>query len=232
MKLSDYLSGMRAATTAEDLEGAIRAPYKHSFSGRSWATISRVRVEKGIEICAAHRLSRFVPRIEGNKLIVCGESYKIGRGHNSTGVRYVWHYAEQFVRDVLTRNGLSQRGVTEIWGWIGSYPHRCLAAVEKALAGEFPDPPMNTLIYSYTGHAPVNITVESNDSDTIDKRATRACACGGTLFDWGSGWENPFCFISWHCNACPKVFNEYVTSERLFEIRNPITRENPSTVTA
>ncbi len=232
MKLADYLNGMRAATTAEALDAAIQAPYKRSFQGRSWATICKVRIEKGLEICAAHELSRFVPRIEGNMLIVCGERYKVGRGGNAAGVRYAWFHAEQFAREVLTRNGISQRGVSEIWGWVGSYPHRCLELVRKALAGEFPDPPMNTLIYSFTSHAPVKMTVEDNNLDTIDKRATRVCECGGTLFDWGSGWDNPFNFISWHCNACPKVFTEYMTHEKLFEIRNGITRENPSAVPA
>ena len=52
MKLSDYLEGMRAATSADELEAAIQAPFEHSYRGRTWSQICKVRVEAGNRIVA------------------------------------------------------------------------------------------------------------------------------------------------------------------------------------
>lgn len=54
MKLADYLEGMRAARTVEELESAICAPYKHFYTGKTWARISNVRIACGDAIVAAH----------------------------------------------------------------------------------------------------------------------------------------------------------------------------------
>lgn len=221
MKLSEYLGGMRRATTAAELESAIQVPYKHAFHGRTWSTISRVRIEVGNAICAAHPHGKFVPHMIGNKLSVIGEAYGVGRGGNSTGVRYAWHSAGEFAKSVLKRNGFSTRAASRIWDSWRDYPHRCLTVVEAALAGEYADPIMNTLIFSYTGTGPVKITSEQNDADEIDKRATLPCKCGGTLFDWGCGYSDDFTFVNWHCNHCADVFTEYVTPERFSTIRQP-----------
>ncbi len=221
IKLSEYLCGLRQATTVNELEDAIQAPFKHSFHGRTWAAICKVRIEAGNAICANHPNGKFVPRMIGKKLVVAGESYGVGRGGNSTGIRYTWHSAGDFAKSVLKQNGFTTRAASRIWDSWAQYPHRCLSVVEEALAGGYPDPVMNTLIFSHTGCGPVNISVEQNDADKFDKRATLACKCSGTLFDWGGGFSDDFTFINWRCNRCADVFTEYVTPERMREIRQP-----------
>ncbi len=230
MKLNDYLEGLRAAQTAAELDLALCASFKHSFSGRTWATIRKTRLEHGLAICDKHQHGLLVPRLDGRLLTVCGESYRVGRGMNSTGARYVWHSAGEFAKGVLLRNGLSRRAASRIWGSCSDYPHRCLPIIDEALSGRLPDPPMNKLIFSHISHSPVTQTVEANDADKSDRRATRPCGCGGTRFDWGSGFSDDLTFISWHCNGCRRVYIEYVSNARLAEIRTPphAVHTNPS----
>lgn len=223
MKLAEYLDGMRAATTAEELEAAIQAPFKHAFRGRTWSAICDVRREVGNRIVASHPLGKYVPQFGSRRiLMICEDTYKVGRGQNSTGVRYVWEYARIWARDVLMRNGFSRRAAYRICDgdWF-SYPHRSLSTVEAALAGKIPDPELNVLIrHERTGYGqPINYSVEMNDADKWDHRASRPCECGGTLFDWGGGYSEGFEFINWHCNKCPDVFTEYMDSRRFAELR-------------
>jgi hypothetical protein len=225
MTLNEYLDGMVAASIVAELEAAIRAPFKHTYRGRSWARICRVARERGVALCDAHPAGQYVPRLNGKVLTVCSESYRVGRGYNSTGLRYVWHAAGEFAKGVLRRNGLSTRAASRIWDGCLDYPHRCLAIVEDALNGKCTDPPLNTLIFCDTGTGPINLTVAANNADLHDRRATRPCRCGGTLFDWGAGFSDDFSFVSWHCNKCPDIYTEYVTEERFLEIR---ARESPS----
>jgi hypothetical protein len=223
MRLSDYLAGIRSANTADELESAIQAPYKHSFSGPTWSRICKERLARALAIIAAHPKGRFAPQLDRRKLTVCGEVYRVGRGYNSTGVSYVWHSAKVFSTDVLERNGLSKRAAHRIWeSWEGGYPHRCLKIIEEALSGKITDPPLNILILVYDEGLPITYSVEVNETDDIDKRATRPCPCGGTLFDWGSSFSEGFEFISWHCCKCPCVYTEYMTLACLTDIRqNP-----------
>lgn len=231
MKLAEYLDGMRAAATADDLETAIQAPFKHSFCGRTWSTICKVRVEAGERICAAHPLGIYVPRFGPRRLLtVCGEAYKVGRGGNSTGVRYAWHYAGEWAKGLLIENGFSKRAAHRIWDSWSEYPHRALEKVEAARAGGMPDPEMNVLIRHSRvegSGSPIRYTVEQNIADKHDRRASQPCSCGGTLFDWGSGHSEGFEYINWHCNKCPDVFTEYMTPARLREIRTS-RREVPA----
>ncbi len=216
MKLSQYLDGMRAASTADELDAAISAPYRHSYLGRTWATICRVRRERATAICQGHPDGRFVPLATGRTLMLCGESFNLRTYKNSLGQP---HSPESWAKTVLKANGMSQRAAARIWG-TGSYPHRALALVAAARAGELTDPVMNTPVFC-DGHGPVNISTEENDADDLDRRATMPCACGGTLFDWGCGFSDDFTFVKWHCNKCPKVATEFVTPERFREIRQP-----------
>ena len=220
MKLIEYLDGMRAATTAQELESAIQADFKHSYSGRTWSQICRVREDCGAAICRAHPHGRYVPQFGPRRqLTVCEEIYGVGRGQNSTGVRYAWYDAKIWAVEVLKRNGMSQKAAYLIWDEWSQYPHRCLDTIEKALAGKFPDPPLDTLIpHERTAYgSPIKYTVEASQ---FDRRAIRPCQCGGTLFDWGSGFSYGFDFINWRCNACPDVFTEYLAPGRLYELRN------------
>lgn len=221
MNLEEYLTGIQAARTAAELEAALRAPFEHSYRGRTWERICKVRVASGLAVCALHPMGRYVPQMSGRVITLLGESYRVARGGNSTGIRYAWHAAGVFVKGVLQSNGLSQRAACRIWDSWDGYPHRCLTIVEEALNGGLADPVMNTLIFAGMGLGPINYSVEANDADTIDHRATRPCECGATLFDWGAGFTDGFTFISWHCNGCARLYTEYVTEERLSEIRQP-----------
>lgn len=223
MILREYLDGMRAATTAAELEAAIQAPFKHPFCGRTWTTICKVRIEAGQRICAAHPHGHLVPRLgERRRLTVCGETYRVGYGGNGTGERYVRHAAGEWAKGLLVRAGLSQQAAHAIWDEWSDYPHRCLDTIEAALAGKLPDPELNVLIrHRVNGGHPIRLTVEQNEADKLDRRASRPCPCGGTLFDWGGGHSAGFEFINWHCNACPDVFTEYMTWERFAELRQP-----------
>lgn len=225
MKLDDYLEGMRAATTVEELEAAIQAPFKHSFRGRTWSRICDVRIARGYELIDAHPHGRFVPRYaggRGRRLALCGEEYRVGRGGNSTGVRYCWHAAGVWAMAILQREGFSVRASHRIWEWWGEYPHRVLKVIDAALAGEIPDPEIGAMIaHKRFGYEkPINYTVEQNDADQGDRRATRTCpSCGGTLFDWGAGWSEGFYYLNWHCNGCPDVFTQYLRAGELQAIR-------------
>lgn len=223
INLATYLDGMRAATTAVELEAAIQTPFKHAYRGRTWSQICTVREEVGRAICDAHPNGHFVPRFGPRRqLIVCGETYKVGRGQNSTGVRYVWHYAGKWAKTILLREGFSIRASHRIWEDWRDYPHRCLSIVEKALAGEIPDPELNVLRpHGRTDGSPIRYSIEQNDADKGDQRATRPCPCGGTLFDWGAGHSEGFDFVNWHCNVCPEIFTEYFGPGGLVALRNP-----------
>lgn len=221
MKLADYLDGMRGAKDAAELEAAIKAPFKHSFSGRTWSQICKVRVEAGERIVAAHPNSFYIPRFGDRRMLTCcGETYKVGRGQNSTGVRYAWHAAGVWAQSLLRQHGFGVRAAYRLWesGW-QDYPHRCITFVEDILAGKIPDPEMNVLIRR-SGHLPINYSIEANEADKYDRRSHRPCECGGTLFDWGGGFDSGFEYISWHCNKCSDIFTEYMTREQFYAIRN------------
>jgi hypothetical protein len=163
-------------------------------------------------------------------LTVCGETYRVSRGGNSTGVRYAWHAAEEFVMKILTDNGLSHRAAHSVYEQWSDYPHRCLKVIEDGLAGNLPDPKMHVLLGPYEGGSPIRCEVADNDAATYDRRAHRPCPCGeGTLFDWGCGWNGYTNWISWRCNRCPDKYEEYVTHERLGDIRRKFIGEPATT---
>lgn len=223
MTLTSYLAGLEAATSAEALEVAIQAPFSHAFRGRTWSRICEVRVRVGLAICDANPFGRFVPRFgPGRCLTVCGESYKVGRGQNGAGVRYVWHFAGEWAKEVLQRNGLSVRASHRLWESWRDYPHRCLALLEDALAGKIPDPVLGELHRHdprYCSGQPIRYSVAENDAPNGDRRATRRCPCGGTLFDWGGGHSEGFEYVNWRCESCPDVFTEYMSAEQFRDLR-------------
>lgn len=225
MKLCEYLAGFESATTSEELEAAIRAPFKHRYGGPTWSRISKARINKGRQLVDGHPHGGFVPHFKegrGRQLLVCGESYKVGRGQNSTGVRYTWHYAGEWAIKVLRRRGFTKRASHRLWDsdW-ATYPHRSLGLVEAALAGKIPDPETGVLIrHDRCGFGrPIRLTVEQNDSDSLYYRANKPCECGGILFDWGGGFSEGFDFVNWHCNGCPDVFTEYLDAGGLAALR-------------
>jgi len=221
--LNDYLNGIAQATTVTELENAIRVPYKHSYHGRIWTRICRARISQGIAICDAHPLGRFVPRFQnrGRVLTVCGEDYRVGRGYNSTGISYVWHFAQEWASTVMLKNGLTARAAYHVWQAWRDYPHRCLTVIERAMAGSYPDRPLNRLRLSHLSSAPLSYTLAQNDADEFDRRATRPCRCGGTRFDWGAAYTGTEYAMNWHCNGCRRVYVEFMTDKRLGELRRP-----------
>ncbi|MBL0928543.1 MAG: hypothetical protein IBJ15_00230 [Alphaproteobacteria bacterium] len=231
LRLADYLDGFAAANTPDELEAAIRAPIAHRYHGRTWRRICEARIDAGERICAAHPHGVFVPRLgPGRVLSLCGQTYRVGRGGNSTGVRYCWHAAGEWAMALLRKHGFSVTAAHRLWDGWHDYPHRALAIVDAALAGRIPDPPLNVLIrhQRLDTTTPISLTVAANDADEVDRRASRPCECGGTLFDWGSGHSEGFAFVNWRCNACPDVFTEYMTQERLHELRSIAARMEPA----
>ena len=134
-------------------------------------------------------------------------------------MRYVWSSAGDWAKARLREQGFGVRAAHRMWesGW-NDYPHRCIALVDRILAGEVPDPTLNVLI-GHRGHSPIRYTIEANNADEHDWRANQPCACGGTLFDWGGGHSEGFEFVNWHCNKCPDVFTEYMTREQFYSLR-------------
>ena len=203
MTLTEYLNGMREASTADQLEAAIQAPHKHRFIGKTWSRISNVRIAEGKRICDAHPNGRFVPRFGARRrLTVCGKSCRVGVGGNSTGVRYAWADAQEWAEGVLRENGFSKRAAHAVYEWAFGYPHRALQTVEIALAGKLPDPPFNELRHQYD--SPSGKPVRVNRRTEAEDRAHRPCECGdGWLnWDWGCGWCGYAYFINWHCDRC------------------------------
>ena len=222
LELQPYLDGMRAATTPDELEAAFqrdRTYQKHHFQSRGMRAIEKVRIEEGIRLCDRHPHGHLVPRYgHRRRLEIGGETYRVARGGNSTGVRYAWAYAEGWAIDAMIRAGLSRKAAHMVWGSFRDYPHRALKTVEEAMAGRIPDPALNVLIRSqYAGSGPISHSVEENGRDW---RASRPCACGGTLFDWGCGHSYGFEFVEWRCNACPDVFTEHMTQTQLYALRS------------
>lgn len=218
MTLTEYLDGMQAATSAAALDCAINCGFKHRFTGPTWSRISKVRIEAGARICDASHHAQFVPRFgRGRQLEVCGETYHVGRGQNSTGVRYCWHYAKEFAVNVLQRNGIGVRASHQVWDTAFDYPHRALGILQEFFAGKLPDPRLNRLIY--TGRCITGTPIRVNRKSEAEHRSHRPCSCGGMLWDWGAGHSCGFEFINWRCDRCPRTYTEYMTNARLYEIR-------------
>jgi hypothetical protein len=224
MTLTEYLDGMRAASTADELETAIQGarkaepPFKHPFTGPTWSRICNVRREAGRRICASHPNGRFVPSLGDRHLLtICGETYRIGYGQNSAGVRYCWHYAQEFAVEVLTRNGIGVRAAHQIWDVAFDYPHRALGIIDEFFAGKIRDPKLNRMIYS--GRCLTGTPVHVNRRAEAPHRSHRPCKCGGMLWDWGAGYSCGFNFINWRCDRCTRLYTLYLSNEGLRQVR-------------
>jgi hypothetical protein len=216
MKLKECLENMRAASTAEDLEKAFQLAIEVFPSMRTRSRICSVLIEAGKRICDNHPNGKFVPRLGKRRaLTVCGEKYGVGYGGNSTGERYCWHYTKEWTTKILVSNGFSKRASRSIYNWAFEYPHRALQVVNDALEGKLPDPPFNRLILDHIADGPVRV----NRKKERKISAHRKCKCGGWRWDWGCGWNGYANIINWRCDRCNRVYIEYVTNERLTEIR-------------
>ncbi|MYE00094.1 MAG: hypothetical protein F4Y03_02280 [Alphaproteobacteria bacterium] len=217
MKLTEYLDGMRAASTADALEAAIQAPYEHTFTGPTWSRICNVRIEAGERICDGHPHGHLVPKLgKRHRLTVAGEVYRVGYGGNSAGVRYAWCAAEDWARGILVdQHGFTKRAFHAVWEWAFSYPHRALREVERALAGELPDPQLNvlTLERETLDGTPIRI---QRDGEEAERRAHRLCPCDkdGRLWDWGAGWSGYAYHVAWYCDRCAAIYGEWTADLR------------------
>lgn len=212
-----HVEALAATTTLASLEDAFQAAIRELGHGRRLKPIHAALEQRGRAMCDAHPRGAFVPSFgPGRRLQVCGETYRVARGGNSTVVRYAWTYAQDWATGLMHERGLSRTAAHSVWGWWSEYPHRALRVIEEFGAGKHIDPPMNVMIRCCDSSAgPVRCEIGE------DSRADRPCGCGGSLFDWGAGHNGWAWFISWRCNRCPAVFTEYVSNRRLMEIRNP-----------
>jgi len=218
---AEQIAALRAAKTQDEIQAAIVMNLHENFSKAARCRIQNVRAECGKAMVRAHPLGKYVPIYESktNRLHLLGESYKVGHGQNGAGVRYVWHFAKEWARDILQKNGFSRRASYRITDTSWDYLHRALPIIEAALAGEIPDPDLNILVPNKRSWGePVKLSVEQNAKDSFP-RATRTCQCGGTLFDWGASSDHGWDWVSWYCNKCPESFTEYLADGQLYAMR-------------
>ncbi|MGH6644281.1 MAG: hypothetical protein ACRED3_16460, partial [Bradyrhizobium sp.] len=160
MTLTEYLAGMRAASTAAELEAAIQVPFKHRFSGPTWSRISNVRIDTGNRICDAHPHGHLVPRFgPRRRLTIAGQTYGVAHGGNGAGARYAWYCAGEWAMQIMRDEGLSQVAAHRIWDCWAQYPHRCLPILDDAFAGKISDPQLDVLSEPYMSTAgPIRYT--------------------------------------------------------------------------
>ncbi len=133
MKLSEHLERIARADTPKRLDVALwnaTEEYPRSREKIRWAVS-----ERGAELCRAHPGAEFVPVVgKRRRLSLCGQTYRVGYGGNSTGERYCWHYAREWVAGKLRAAGMTARERQQIDDWCFSlYPHRVLSAVDSFL---------------------------------------------------------------------------------------------------
>lgn len=219
MMLSEYIHGLTAASDADELEAAIQVPFKLEYRGPTWKRICSVRIAAGQRIVAAHRHGRFVPQLGSRHLLtVCGDTYRVAYGQNSTGVRYAWHDAMEFAVATLGRNGIGVRASHQVWDTAFDYPHRALSILVDFFAGKVRDPKLGRM--NYTGRCSTGRPVRVNRREEAKDRAHRKCTCGGVLWDWGAGYSCGFSFVNWRCDRCSRTYCQYLDSPGLYAIRN------------
>lgn len=135
MKLSEHLEKFGLSMSPADLEVRMQAAHKAFPSSpldRTWKRIKRAMETRGEELRALSPAGRFVPHIgPRRKMSLCGQTYSIGYGGNSTGERYAWHYAEEWAVGVLVEGGMPEETARRIWSWCRRYPHRALEIAEE-----------------------------------------------------------------------------------------------------
>lgn len=223
MTLQQVTAAITAAATYHDLEArfqdALEVFPRATRSKIAINAITRAMRERGRALCDAHPHGALVPRLGPRRqLRVCGETYGVGYGQNSTGERWAWTSAENWAVAVLRRHGIGVQASHLIWDWAFDFPHRALLDVEDALAGRHPDPPLDRLIFSRNtvDRTPVRV----NRRHEAKHRAHRPCRCGGMRWDWGAGCSLGIDFITWYCDGCPRIYTEYLSPGRLYAIRN------------
>jgi hypothetical protein len=131
--LREVLHSLRAARTVEQLESRFELTWD-CFRRRTQKRIRRVVRERGIALCEMQDKRHIVPRWDSRRrrLIVCGKTYRVEHGGNSTGIRYAWHHAYEWMKKTLHEHGCSEPLTQEILDWWRDYPHRSLRALQAS----------------------------------------------------------------------------------------------------
>ncbi len=135
-KLAEHLKRIREAKTTKELESFCQAAwndYPIKFGqNRTHNKIDRAIVGRGKELCNMHPKGDMVPQYrKRNRITVCNETYAVGYGGNSTGVRYARMAANRWVEKILLENGATEELAKNIANWWKRFPHRALQSIEK-----------------------------------------------------------------------------------------------------
>lgn len=130
-RLADVLRGIAEAATPHELEARFRSTFDVWRHQRTKERIRKAVRLRGRDLCGrldkAGMIPRYAPR--STRLTLCGETYRVGRGYNSTGVQYVSTGAHEWMRETLRRHECPDALARLIMDWWGNYPHRALRAV-------------------------------------------------------------------------------------------------------
>lgn len=131
--LASHLAGINASSTAKELEARFRATFDLWKAQRTRERIREAVRVRGDQLCELRDRRALVPRYatRARRITVCGETYRVAKGGNSTGVRYAWHDANEWVKATLRKHGASESLTREIMEWWNNYPHRALRALER-----------------------------------------------------------------------------------------------------
>ena len=139
MKLSEHLALIEKVETPDEMDSRLEAAYKDfpgGILGRTWVRIKRARWAGGDAMVLKSPAGPYVPTLGRRRLLsLCGQTYSVGYGGNSTAERYSWLHAKQWSVNLLTAQGISEETAESIWSWHSSFPHRALRIAEEWLKG-------------------------------------------------------------------------------------------------
>lgn len=133
MKLSEHLAKLSNARTADELELTFREGFCLFKKPLTRKRIRKAVTARGNSLVSESQHAQRIPTIgKYRKMQLCGKTYSVGFGGNSTGERYCWFDARAWAKDTLMEAGVCDQLAESIieWTWSG-YPHRALQAIEK-----------------------------------------------------------------------------------------------------
>lgn len=148
--LAHHMAMVMSAETVDDLEHEFqtgRAALEALYGGWMNALYRRAAdrlhydavIPRGLALADEHPLGHLLPRFNTrNRHLSIGDQwFRVGRGGNTTGVRYAWTYATEWARGALISNGLSDKTAKGVLDWWSKYPHR---ALQVLIAAQDPAP--------------------------------------------------------------------------------------------
>jgi hypothetical protein len=138
VKLNEYLDKINNAKTASELEDVLQSwIYKYGTIQGRYRDNHDALNAAGEKIVKGSKYNRLIPvMLPYHKIQLCGQIYKIGSWGNAAGYRYAMHYAEKWMEDLLTLEGIDAETIKTILSWAFNYPHRSLMAIEIAFSDE------------------------------------------------------------------------------------------------